>query len=276
MPASCDEPPSFRKSEVDTGPFFFAGEGLSVLLVHGLTGTPYEMRYLGECLAARGVRVRGVKLAGHVAEPYELGATGPDNWYESVVEGFEELRRYGNPNVVVGLSMGAVLAARLAADQRESVAGLAMLAPAFFLPPAITTALKAVKLLGPMVDSLYLHRSVGSDIHDAAARRIHPTTRLMPISAPIRLLGLSAQVRRMLPRITQPALVVHAKDDHTCPMKRNVNYVMKRLGSKVKRAVRLNESFHVITIDSERERVAAEVMEFASQFGTASQQRVAV
>jgi carboxylesterase len=275
MTESSDEPPSFRKSDVDTGQFFFPGEGLSALLVHGLTGTPYEMRYLGECLAARGVRVRGVKLAGHAAEPYELGATGPDNWYESVVQGFEDLRQYGDPNVVIGLSMGAVLAARLAADQRESVAGLVMLAPAFFLPPSVTTALKAVKLLGPVVDSLYLHNREGSDIHDAAARHVHPTCRLMPIAAPIRLLGLSAQVRRMLPRITQPALVIHAKDDHTCPMKRNVNYVMKHLGSKEKRAVRLDESFHIITVDSERERVAAEVIEFASQFGAASDRRAA-
>jgi carboxylesterase len=275
MSESSDEPPSPRNSEVDTGQFFFPGEGLSALLVHGLTGTPFEMRYLGECLAARGVRVHGVKLAGHAAEPYELGATNPDKWYESVVQGFEELRQYGDPNVVIGLSMGAVLAARLTADQRESVAGLVMLAPAFFLPPAVTTALKAVKLLGPVVDSLYLHNSAGSDIHDDAARRIHPSCRLMPLSSPIHLLGLSAQVRRMLPRITQPALVIHAKDDHTCPMKRNVNYLMKHLGSKEKRAVRLDESFHVITVDSERERVAAEVIEFVSQFGAVGERRAA-
>ena len=276
MTESSDELPTSDAAEVNTDQFFFPGDGLSALLVHGLTGTPYEMRYLGECLAARGVRVRGVKLAGHAAEPYDLGATGPDNWYESVVEGFEELRQYGEANVVIGLSMGAVLAARLAADQRESVAGLVMLAPAFFLPPAVTAALKAVKLLGPRGDSLYLHSNAGSDIHDAGARRVHPSSRLMPISAPIRLLALSAQVRRMLPRITQPTLVIHAKDDHTCPMRRNVNYVMKHLGSKAKRAVRLDESFHVITVDSERERVASEVIEFASQFGAAPQQRAAV
>ena len=49
------------------------------------------MRYLGERLAARGVRVRGVKLAGHAGLPEELGAAGYDNWYESVVNGLEEL-----------------------------------------------------------------------------------------------------------------------------------------------------------------------------------------
>ena len=132
MSADSDEPPSRHAAGVDTHEFSFPGAGVSALLIHGLTGTPYEMRYLGEQLAARGIRVRGVKLAGHAGTPEELGAASYDNWYESVVKGLEELRQYGEPNVVVGLSMGAVLAARLAADQGESVAGLAMLAPAFF------------------------------------------------------------------------------------------------------------------------------------------------
>ena len=50
---------------------------LSALLVHGLTGTPYEMRYLGERLAAQGIRVRGVRLAGHATAPEDLGKADP-------------------------------------------------------------------------------------------------------------------------------------------------------------------------------------------------------
>ena len=136
MSSESDEPPSRHSAGVDTGEFFLpgSGAGVSALLIHGLTGTPYEMRYLGEQLAVRGVRVRGVKLAGHAGTPEELGETGYDNWYESVVKGLEELRQLGEPIIVVGLSMGAVLAARLTADQGESIAGVVMLAPAFFLP----------------------------------------------------------------------------------------------------------------------------------------------
>src|ERR1700735_3197757 len=118
MKSDSDEPPSRHSAGVDISEFFFpgavaTGAGVSALLIHGLTGTPYEMRYLGERLAIRGVRVRGVKLAGHAGLPEELGAVGYDNWYESVVNGLEELRQYGEPIVVVGLSMGAVLSARL-------------------------------------------------------------------------------------------------------------------------------------------------------------------
>jgi carboxylesterase len=231
MTASSDEPPSPSAPNVDTNPFYFPGEGVSALLVHGLSGTPYEMRYLGERLAARGVRVRGVKLAGHAGAPEELGLSHYDQWYESVINGFEELRAFGEPNVVIGLSMGAVLSARLAADQREAVAGLVMLSSAFFLPTGATAALRFVRMLGAVGERLYLHNSQGSDIHDAAARRIHPSARLMPLAAPLRLLELGAIVKPKLRSITQPSLVMHSRRDHTCPMKKNLSFVMKNLGS---------------------------------------------
>ena len=276
MSSDSDEPPSRRSPVVDKHEFFFPGAGVSALLIHGLTGTPFEMRYLGEQLAARGVRVRGVKLAGHAGTPEELGGAGYDNWYESVVSSLEELRPFGEPIVVVGLSMGAVLAARLAADQSESVAGLALLAPAFFLPTSMTLALRGLRgLLGSVVGRIYLFNPDGSDIHDAAARSIHPSCRLMPLSAPLNLLDLSGVVKPMLPRIGQPALVMHARRDHTCPMRKNVGYVMKRLGSAEKRAIELDDSYHVITVDSEKERVASEVGEFVERFRVAPQKRAA-
>jgi carboxylesterase len=274
MKSDSDEPPSRHAAGVDINDFFLTGAGVSALLVHGLTGTPYEMRYLGERLAARGVRVRGVKLAGHADLPEELGAVGYDNWYESVVNALEDLRQYSEPIVVVGLSMGAVLSARLAADQGESVAGLAMLAPAFFLPTSTSFALRALRgVLGSVTERIYLFNPGASDIHDAAARSIHPNCRLMPLSAPMKLLDLSALVRPMLSRITQPALVIHARRDHTCPMRKNVDYVMKHLGSPEKRAVELEESYHVITVDSEKERVVDEVGEFVERFRVAPQTR---
>jgi len=270
--SSQDEPPS--RPKVDTSEFFFDGAGLSALLVHGLTGTPYEMRYLGEQLAADGIRVRGVRLAGHATAPEDLGGTTYDNWYESVVRGFEELRAYGDPIILVGLSCGAVLAARLAEDQPEAVSGLAMLAPAFFLPWRQTLMLKAVSVLGPITKSLYLHNDRGSDIHDQSAALIHPTCRLMPLSAPIELLKLSALVRARLDRIKQPALVMHSVNDHTCPARKNVDFVMNHIGSAQKRAVMLDQSYHVITVDSDKDRVVSEVLSFTNQFRT-SQRRTA-
>jgi carboxylesterase len=273
MSPPAEEPPSLDVPVVDKSEFFFPGEGVSALLVHGLSGTPYEMRWLGEQLAAAGIRVRGVRLNGHAGSPEDLGASTYDNWYESVVQGFEDLRRYGEPNVVVGLSAGAVLAARLAVDQREAIAGLAMLAPAFFLPWTATAAISAVRKLKSLAYHIYLHNDRGSDIHDATARLIHPTMRLLPLSAPINLLDLSKIVRRRLDRVTQPALVIYSRQDHTCPMRRNQSFVTRHLGSAERREVVLEESYHLITVDNEKQQVAAEVRTFVEQFRVQSQRR---
>jgi carboxylesterase len=252
----------------DTSEFFLPGSGLSALLIHGLSGTPYEMRYLGERLAAAGVRVLGVRLKGHAGAPEELGASDHSNWYESVVEGFERLRQYGDANVVIGMSMGAILAARLAADQREAVAGLVMLAPAFFLPTPTWLALRLMRPARAWGDKVYFRSGAGTDIHDDAARSVHPGTRLMPLGAALSLVELSDRIRPRLGEVVQPALLIHSRQDHTCPFERNVDFVMRHLGSADKRAVVLEESYHVIAVDSEKARVADETLEFIAQFRT--------
>jgi esterase/lipase len=56
-------------------------------------------------------------------------------------------------------------------------------------------------------------------------------------------------------------------------MRKNVSFVMKHLGSAEKRAIELEESFHIITVDSEKDRVVSEVAEFVERFRVAPQNR---
>ena len=86
----------------------------------------------------------------------------------------------------------------------------------------------------------------------------------------------SASVRRhgdstpgpRLGEVVQPTLLIHSRRDHTCPYDRNVNLVMRHLGSVDKRALALEESYHVITVDSEKDRVAQETLDFIAPFRT--------
>jgi carboxylesterase len=258
---------------IDTNEFFLPGSGLSALLIHGLTGTPYEMRGLGERLTAAGVRVQGLRLAGHGGGSEELGDVTHTDWYESVIDGFERLRAYDEPNVVIGLSMGAVLAARLAIDQREAVSAVVMLAPAFYLPFWTRTILRMLRPSINFANRIYIRQQRGSDIHDAAARRVHPSNQLMPLRAALDLIELSDQVRAKLPELVQPTLVIQSRRDHTCPFNTNTQFLMKNLGCDDKRLVALDQSFHVITVDSERERVAQETLDFILPFRRTSSAR---
>jgi carboxylesterase len=269
-----EDPPNGAHSTIDASPFFLPGEGSSALLIHGLTGTPYEMRFLGERLAQTGSRVLGVKLAGHASTPEELSAATHDHWYQSVVVGFERLRAYGNPIVVVGQSAGAVLAARLAIDQGTEVAGLVLLAPAFFLRRSIWWTLKMLNLAHPWLGRVFL-RGSGPDLHDAAARQVHPAMQLIPLKSLLELVRLTAVVRPQLGRLIQPLLIIHSLQDHLCPPT-NVDFLLSRVSSSIKRVVFLEESFHVISVDSEKVRLADEVAKFIAQVCESSRDNAGV
>jgi carboxylesterase len=125
-----------------------------------------------------------------------------------------------------------------------------------------------------VADRIYIHRR-NSDIHDAAARQVHPGSHLMPLGAAFELLELSSQVGSRLDEVVQPTLVVQSRRDHTCPFAKNVKFLMGSLGCQDKRLIALDESFHVITVDSERERVSQETLEFILPFRTQSVSSVA-
>src|SRR5262252_9674427 len=109
---------------------FKLGKGRTgFLLVHGLGGTPIELKFVAKGLARLGFRVHCCQLAGHCGDQADLLATGWTDWYASVTVAFDELRGECDTVIVGGLSMGAVLALHLAAKRTDEVHGLALYAP---------------------------------------------------------------------------------------------------------------------------------------------------
>ena len=102
-----------------------------ILLIHGLTGTPNEMRVLARGLHLQGYTVYAVKLAGHCGTLDDLVGTSWLDWLASVRRGADLLSRRVDRVVVGGLSMGAVLALALAQERPEHIAGVLALSPAF-------------------------------------------------------------------------------------------------------------------------------------------------
>ena len=106
---------------------FILGQGRTgVLLVHGLGGTPIEFKLVAKGLARNGFKVYCCQLAGHCGSTEDLIKTKWEDWYASVEESFEVLRKDCDTIVVGGLSMGAVLALHLAAKRPDEVLGLAL------------------------------------------------------------------------------------------------------------------------------------------------------
>src|SRR4051812_24350152 len=119
-----------RRPAVDVAPFRFDGAGPAgvrrrgVLLVHGFAGTPFEMRGLGEALAARGFTVSAPNLAGHGPDAANLKATSWTDWYAGVERAFDELSASCDAVAVCGLSLGGLLTLELARRRGREIAAV--------------------------------------------------------------------------------------------------------------------------------------------------------
>lgn len=241
--------------KVDPAPFALGdvgGSGPAVLCLHGLTGTPWEIRQPAEALATRGFACLGPELPGHGSTPRVLGSTPRAAWRDAVLEAFDRLAETHARVYVVGLSLGGVLALSLC--QRRPVQGAVVLAAPIELSPAVRMG---VRVLAPFVRSL----PKTSDIVDPEALARHPGYKRMPLGAVRELMRLQREVERDLVRVQAPLRLIYSRADRT------VSYAdAERIRSQVSapdpKVVTLEKSGHVMPVDLERERVAEEVVDF--------------
>ena len=228
------------------------------MLIHGFTGTPFEMRYLGARLARRGLRAIGLRLPGHGLDPYALERARASDW---VNEGRAALFRLPGQRVhLVGLSMGALLALILAADHPDRVASLSLCAPALRLSGvnALLVGLSGLRVFSPR---LRFVQKGPNDLHDPLMRRRLPNIGRIPAAAAEEFARVRAWARLALPKVRAPAAIVYSEKDRTVPHQAAVECA-ELIGSRPVRMVRLEHSSHVLTLDVERARVADEIERF--------------
>lgn len=271
-----------------TQPFFFEGTshaGTGVLIVHGFTGSPAEMRPLGLHLHRAGYTVHGVLLSHHGAEPARLRGSTYHDWVVSAREGLDRLRRRCDRVVIAGLSLGGLITLHLAAlDGRRSdgpgaLAGIVvMAAPAAVADPRA----KLVRLAKYVLRDFNPLDKV--DFSDPAARadfrRRAPDVRIdfddpravaelrqrarIPLDAIDQLLRFNERVMKELPDVRAPALFMQGRHDTTV-VADSAEVLCARAGSAVKRVVWHETSGHVLTLEPDREAVFAETQAFIAE-----------
>jgi carboxylesterase len=243
-------------------PFDFVGGGdVGVVCVHGFTGTPYEVRYLGERLAQAGFWVAGPRLPGHGTQLADLDATSWQDWAQAVEAAFDTLRRTCRTVAVVGQSLGGLLALHLAA-RRPEVAAVASLAAPLWLDGlgGRVAALAKSGVLARFAPWLtQIPKFSGSDVRDPLVRAENPCYDAIPMRALGELVRYMAVVDAALPQITQPVLVLHASQDHTAPVDCAYHIVRRARAGRLRI---LPRSYHLLAVDVERDIVADEVIEF--------------
>jgi carboxylesterase len=253
-------PAAASEAPVDVSPFDLgdASARAAALCLHGLTGTPYEVRPLGAALAGAGIRAVGPVLPGHDRSAAELAATPYTEWLEASRQRLLELRDRHERVFVVGLSLGGLLALALSAEER--VDALVVVGTPLRLPPTIRWLVPVLKHVVP-----YPRKAAGSDIRDPAARRRHPSLPVMPLASVHELMRLQERVVRGLSRIAAPILIAHGRHDATARLA-DAHAIHAQVASAQRELLVLPDAGHVVPVDLGGPRLAAAAAEHLSRF----------
>ena len=232
---------------------FSVGQGpVGALLVHGFTGSPDSLRPVGNYLAERNIGCFGVRLPGHGTTWEDLGTRTSSEWVEAVELAYQKMKTEHDEVFVVGLSFGVALSLDLAARHPE-IPGLVSIA-GFLLTKDPRRVL--APLIAKMVKSL---PGVGNDICDPEGRELCYDK--VPTAATYSMLKYVKTVRDELPDVKCPVLIMHSHNDHTAHPD-NAKLIHERISSTDKQLVWLDRSYHVLTLDHDRQEVYERTYEF--------------
>jgi carboxylesterase len=229
--------------------------GRAVLLLHGFTGSPWEVRPLGESLAARGFHVHAPRLPGHGLTPEELLHVNADDWKRAAFNAFDALTGFSQV-YVAGLSMGGLLSVLIAAERQ--VSRIVLMAPVFGLRPVSGRLLKRMQGLPRTLFENRWVKKDGSDIEDLQAQRDNPVLSRYPVVRLFDLFALQDEAHRALPKVRSQVLIAAAEQDHVVQLER----VRAAASSLSARLVLLKRGYHILPRDTDRALLAAEVAEF--------------
>jgi carboxylesterase len=249
----------------------------AALLIHGLSGSPLEMQYLTKRLRQAGFATFAPHFEGYgFGERPDPFATGTwRQWQAQVLEHFDELARNYRSVSVCGLCIGAVLALDLASERPGKVAALSLLGTTlaydgwsipwydFLAPLAYHTPLRyryCYRERYPYgVKNESLRKWIAREMSEKTTSIAGASS--LPMTAVYQARKLIHHVRRAMPAVHAPTLVIHAKEDDVASL-RSAEFVIENIGSDDVDFVLLHDSYHIVTLDNEKDLVARETIRF--------------
>ena len=252
----------------------------TVLLIHGLTGTPHEMKGLANFFYRRGYSVLCPRLAHHGEPLHILKRAKWREFYQSVKEALQKIP--ANQQIfTAGLSMGALLALLLAEEFPERISGTSCLSPTLFydgwnipwshclLPLAYYTPIRYFAYFKEEPPYGIKNERIRNKVHEyyknasfadvsGVAQYGYP---YFPVTLLCELRLLIRELMKKMSRIRIPLQMIQASEDDMTSVK-NSQYIYDHVASSQKEIVLLHDSYHVITADQERRTVAQKMDEF--------------
>jgi carboxylesterase len=233
-------------------PFFFEGGKRAVLMLHGFTGSSADVRMMGRFLQKKGYTCHAPQYKGHAVPPEELVHTGPDDWWEDVIGGYNHLKEKGyNEIAVVGLSLGGVFSLKLATEQ--PVKGV--------IPMCAPMYIKSEEVMYKGVCEYaeeYKKREQKSSEQIVQEMEEFKKT---PMNTLKELQELLQSVRNSVDLVYAPTFVVQARNDEMINTD-SANIIYNEVESEKKDLKWYENSTHVITLDKEKEQLHEDVYAF--------------
>jgi carboxylesterase len=244
-------------------PFFFLGDSSkpACLLIHGFTGTPKEMRGMGESLNRHGYTCLGIRLAGHATHPEDMIRSNWTDWVASVEDGYRILRGLADHVILIGLSMGGDLALLMAARPTPGVMGVVAMSTPYKFPD--DPRLRNIDWISRIIK--YVPKSneePGASWFDKEAWKDHVSYPKNPVRSIGQLMKLMGEMRLALSNLTVPVLLMHSKDDRYVLPENMEQIYAALLNAQDKTKLYVTPSGHVIPRDASREQVFRSALEF--------------
>jgi len=248
------------------------GGNQSALLIHGLTGSPYEMKYLARKLNKAGFTVKGPCLEGHCTTLKDLSKTQWKDWYRSIRETFIEMKKSFDSVSVVGLCMGALLSLHLAYEFGSEVSAISLISTTLFYDGWSLPWFKFMLPVSYYPPFRYMYSYTEKEPYGIKNKPLRERiVNLMkddsiaytktPAASMHELFKLIRGVKKELPHVSTPALILHSREDDLTSVK-NPDYVEENIGSNIVQKIILDDSYHMMTIDYQKDRVAEETIKF--------------
>jgi len=200
-----------------------------------------------------------------------------EQWIESVLAEIAALESRHDVVHLCGVSLGATLSLAVAAHRPRALASLALISTTLFFdgwnvsrwrfllpltyhsPLARMVAYREAAPYGvknARVRAFIESQLAQSGLSSAGAARIAAPT-LREADRLIRF------VKRALPAIQAPVLMIHARDDDVASLA-NPRFIARRIGSRVVHQTVVEDSYHLITLDNDRDLAALKTVQFFS------------
>ena len=244
----------------------------AVLLFHGLTGSPYELKKYGQFLYNNGFDVYAECLPGHGEKFEEIYTVTYHDWLNFGYSKFEELNSKYDNVFVSGLCLGAVLAIAVAMKYGEQVKGVISLSTTLFLDGWRLPWYKFLIPIGLSTILRYYYSYPECEPHGIKNEKTRNIVKKLlekgdvgmndfPMTGIYELLKLSSFVRKNLAEMSVPILLIHSKEDDLTSTK-SAYIVYDNISSKDKDIIILYDSYHMVLYDNEKEFVFDKSLEF--------------